>query len=379
MDKNILHYLSTIELKDGGDTSEVEVLRTGMLRDRDWKIEMSMLRDYVKNYEDNIYGTEIQVNKEHRRGSEAMGWVKNLYIKGRKLMATVEWTELGQEAITKKIFKFVSAELAMEWPHHKSGDIIKNVFIGLALTNTPALKAQTPLALSEELNNLFSEHNKEKHMFEKYLASMKLREIVSLEDKELLKQMLEELPEEEKTEEVKADVAEVEAKPEEPKVEEKTEEEKATEAKVAEDAEKEKTELAEKAKTAETLEEKLGESNKEIATLREKIERKELGEVVSEKMVLSETNLTGVVKEKQESIVDFMLSLNEEQRNNFNEIMSAVKTVDLSEIGSTKVETKVEGEDLEEKVVNRTNELMAADKDLDLVDAQKKAMSELNK
>jgi len=30
-------------------------------------------------------------------------------------------------------------------------------------------------------------------MFEKYLASMKLREIVSLEDKELLKQMLEEL------------------------------------------------------------------------------------------------------------------------------------------------------------------------------------------
>jgi len=375
MDKNILHYLSTIELKDNGSTSDVEVLRSGILQDRDWKIEMSMLKDYVKNYEGNVYGTEIQVNKEHRRGSEAMGWVKSLFIKGRKLMATVEWTELGQEAISKKIFKFVSAELAMEYPHHKTGDIIKNVFIGLALTNTPALKAQTPLALSEELNSLFTKHNKEKHMFEKYLASMKLREIVSLEDKELLKQMLEELPEEEKTEEVKADVTEVEAKPEEPKVEEKTDEEKAEEAKV----EAEKVETEKKAGEAETLAEKLEVSNEKIATLSEKIERKELGEVVSEKMVLSETNLTGVVAEKQDSIVDFMLSLSEEQRNNFSEIMSAVKSVDLSEIGSTKVDSKVEGEDLEEKVVNRTNELMAEDKELNLIDAQKKAMSELSK
>ena len=375
MDKNILHYLSTVELKDNGSTSDVEVLRTGVLQDRDWKIEMSMLRDYVKNYEDNIYGTEIQVNKEHRRGSEAMGWVKNLFIKGRKLMATVEWTELGQEAISKKIFKFVSAELAMEYPHHKSGDLFKNVFIGLALTNTPALKAQTPLALSEELNNLFSEHNKEKHMFEKYLASLKARAIVSLEDKELLKQMLEELPKDEKTEEVEAGVAKVDAKPEEPVVEEKTEEEKAADAK----AEEEKAATEKKAGEAETLAEQLGKSNEKIASLSEKIERGELGEVVSETMVLSETNLTGVVVEKKESIVNFMLTLSDEQKNNFKEIMSAVKSVDLSEIGSTKTGKEVEGEDMEEKVVNRTNELMAEDKELDLVDAQKKAMSELDK
>ena len=375
MDKNILHYLSTVELKDNGSTSDVEVLRTGVLQDRDWKIEMSMLRDYVKNYEDNIYGTEIQVNKEHRRGSEAMGWVKNLFIKGRKLMATVEWTELGQEAISKKIFKFVSAELAMEYPHHKSGDLFKNVFIGLALTNTPALKAQTPLALSEELNNLFSEHNKEKHMFEKYLASLKARAIVSLEDKELLKQMLEELPKDEKTEEVEAGVAKVDAKPEEPVVEEKTEEEKAADAK----AEEEKAATEKKAGEAETLAEQLGKSNEKIASLSQKIERGELGEVVSETMVLSETNLTGVVVEKKESIVNFMLTLSDEQKNNFKEIMSAVKSVDLSEIGSTKTGKEVEGEDMEEKVVNRTNELMAEDKELDLVDAQKKAMSELDK
>jgi len=373
MDKNILHYLSTIELKEDGKTSDVEVLRTGVLRDRGWKIEMSMLRDYVKNYEDNVYGTEIQVNKEHMRGSEAMGWVKNLFIKGRKLMATVEWTELGQEAISKKIFKFVSAELAMEWPHHKTGDIIKNVFIGIALTNTPALKAQTPLALSEELNNLINKHNKKKCMFEKYLNLLKTKEVVSKEEKTLLKEYLEEVPEEEKTEEVKADVAEVDAKPEEaPKVEEKTEEEKK--------AEEAKTkELAEKAKTAETLEEKLGESNKEIATLKEKIERKELNDLVSETIVLSENHLTGVVKEKQESIVDFMLSLDEKQRNNFTEIMSAVKTVDLSEMGSTKVESKIEGEDLQEKIVNKTKELMEADKTLSIVDAQKKASKELAK
>jgi chemotaxis protein histidine kinase CheA len=369
MDNNILHYLSHIELKENETTSDVEVLRTGMLQDREWKIEMPMLKDYVKNFEDNVYGTEIQVNKEHLRGSEAMGWVNNLFIKGRKLIATVEWTELGTEAIQKKIFKFVSAELAVEYPHHKTGEKCKNVFIGMALTNTPALKNQTPLALSEELNNLFSKKN---NMFEKFLSLLKDKKIVSKEEKILLKEYLEELPEEEKTPEVEKDVAEVEAKPEEEaKAEEKTEEEKKEEEKKAE-------ELKEKAKKAETLEEKLNVSNKELAELREKIERKELSEEVGNTFVLSADHTTGIAQDKAESVVNFMLSLSTEQKNDFKEIMSAVKTVDLSEVGSTRTE-KVDGVDLEEKIVLRAEELMSKDKTLDAREAQKQATKELTK
>ena len=67
----------------------------------------------------------------------------------------------------KKLFKFVSAELAYKYPHHETGKLVANVFIGLALTNTPALKGQEALALSEQLDKLINNT----HMLKKLLEN----------------------------------------------------------------------------------------------------------------------------------------------------------------------------------------------------------------
>lgn len=362
-------FFTHVKLQDDNETI-VEVLRIGMLQDRKLDITENMLDDFVNNFNDDVYGTQVPVNLEHKRGSEAAGWVVDLFIEDNKLFAKVEWTELGEEKIEKDLFKFVSAELALQFPHHKTGKKVKNVFIGLALTNTPALKQQEPLKLEEEY--LFNKIA----MFKTILADFKKRDIVSKEDKELLNTLLEEAPEGEVTEEVKADVAEVEAKPEEAAPTEATDEEKEKEA----EEEKKAEELKEKAQQAVTLEEKLGESNQKLAKLEEKIERTELTEVFDKSMMLSGKNNVGFNKDSQKEVVDFMLSLEEGQRDIFKKIVADVRAVDLSEVGSVNVQDQINGsEALADAIVKKTVELMAKDKDLDAGEAQKQATKELSK
>lgn len=324
--KDVFHYLSFVGTP-GEKVTTLEVLRVGVIRDRDWKITKKMLEEYVQNFKDNVYGTEIQVNLEHKRGSEAAGWVKDLYLEDDKLMAKVEWTELGMEKISKKLFKFVSAELAGEYPHHTTGKLVGNVFIGLALTNTPALKGQEALALSEQIENLI---NKDENMFKKLLQSLKERQVVSKEDKALMHSMLEELPAEEQKE-VAPEVSEVDAKPE---VAEKTQEEKD-----AEDA-------AKKAAAAgnENLAEKLLEVNKSNAELKEKLAKIELKEVAVKSYMLSTDRSIGIQEVDLSEVVNFLASLNDEQKTAFASVFSKIKSVDFSVRGTGKTQEQLSEE-----------------------------------
>ena len=245
-------------------------------------------------------------------------------------MAKVEWTEMGQEKVTKNLFKFVSAELASEYPHHETGKPVKNVFIGLALTNTPALKGQQPVSLSEAAKKILTNTR----MLKTLLAEMKKRKFVSAEDKALVKTLLDEVTDAEEKKEAAAEVAEIDKKPEAP---EKTEEEKAAEQKAADDA----AAAAAATATGDQLKENahfkaLAEQNR---TLTEKVERMELSESVTLLMVngkkADDSGLTTgfVGDETKEKVITFMLSLTPAQRETFKTLVSSVQTVDLATKG----------------------------------------------
>lgn len=361
-----LYTFSEVHLEEESMESDVEVLRVGTIQDRGFKITPKMLKDFVKNYKDDVYGTEIQVNCEHRRGSEAMGWVKDLYIKGRKLMATVEWTELGAEKIKKKLFKFVSAELASDYPHHKTGELVDNVFIGLALTNTPALKAQKALSLSEI---------KKEHMLKKFLSLFSEKEVVTKEEKEALRQAFDELPEEEK-EEVREEVEAVEAKPEEaqeeeekPEGEEAGEEEK--EEAPAEEAGEEKAEgeLAEKARLT-ALEEEVRELRKE--KLKVQLEAQ------VEPLMLSETNSKGFIKAKSKGkLVDLLMELSNDHREAVLALFADVVEVTLGEEGSSEVPPEEKSEDEEVADAEKAAEELAAKENISLFEARTRVIREM--
>jgi hypothetical protein len=354
-------YLSEVT-QPQDKVSNVEVLRVGKIYHGNVEITSKMLDDYVKNFQNNVYGTDLQVNLTHRRGDEAAGWIKNLYRNGDKLMATIEWTELGEEKISKKIFRYVSSELG-HIKHHLTGKLVKNVFVGLGLTNTPAMKGQVALALSEDLELQFNKSKMDK-------KNIKLEE-VNVEAKE-------------------ADTPQEEVQAEETTTEDKevveTKEEKKEEAQEASETEETPTEEAAEESEAKELSEDaslvtLAEFTKlqeECLMLKEKLEAKELNESIDSSLMLSSDNKVGFVKDQREDVFNFMLTLTEEQRAKFIELAGNVRTVELGEKGSSKKMEPKTGT-FEDQVVERTKELMDKDKDLSLADAQKRAIKEIRK
>lgn len=379
------YSVNTVSLSEDGNTSDVEVLRSGVIRDRGLKITPQMLADFVKNFKANVYGTELQVNLNHNRGDEAAGWIKGLYIDPvdeTRLMASVEWTVMGMQKIKNKLYKFVSAEFASLYPHHETGSLVKNVFSGLALTNTPALKGQMPISLSEEIN-LSNQLNNA--MFKTYITELNERKFVSAQDKAMAVKLFSELPAEEQ-EEMKPIADEVAAKPEVDEAAKEAEEKAAAE---KAEAEKAATEAAAaKDKEEETLSEKmvsLEEISKaqaaEIAKLKEEKLHIELSSVFDNELLMSKENPVGLVAEQKDEVVGFMTGLSTEQRESFKKIVGAIKSVDLSTIGSTETGsvTALAEEAKMDAIVALTEKLMKEDTSLSIEAAQKKATAQLAK
>lgn len=368
MDVLKINYLTLLEASGTEAESIIEVLRVGTIQDRGLKITPKMLEQYVQNFKDNVYGDvdeagnpELPVNLEHNRGSAAAGWIKDLLIDpvdGDRLMARVKWTKLGIENIKARLFKFVSAELFSIHPHHETGELINNVFVGLALTNTPALKSQQPLVLSEAVNKLFNNTR----MFKKMLSELKSRSYVTKEEKALLKTVLEEVSAEEKTE-TAADVAEVEAKPEEkPKTPEEVAAEEEAKKKADEEAQKkEQEQLSEKNLLSET-QTKLKEAEEALQKFKAQEEATKLETSVG-MVMLSEKQATGFVAEDKEKVQKFVQSLSQEQREEFAKLIPTVKTVDFATRGGegAKVEDK-DDDSMEETAKKEAKEMAEKEK-----------------
>lgn len=315
-----------IALSSDGKSSKIEILRVGTIHDRGLKITLDMLNDFVKNFDEGVYGTEVQVNLGHFREGEAAGWVKSLSIQDGTLFAHVEWTPLGQEKISSKQFRYTSSELSLSYVHPTTGDKVKNVLIGVALTNIPAIKGMAPVELSEKLLihlNQETNMSKAKSMY----ADLVKKDSITEKEFESFKEACAEMPEDEKTPMMKALKSKL--KKEDKKMSEELKEKVSTEGTVS---------LAEFA----------AEKARNIK-LQEKIDRLELNGVVDEKLILSEKVETGFSPAQKEAVVSFMLSLNEEQRDSFIELMGTVAHADLSVKGTGEGEDKEKNEEEEEE------------------------------
>ena len=377
-EQNILDYVSMVDIKllKEEKLSTIEILKVGTIHDRGLKITKKMMEDFVGNFHEGVYGTDVQVNFSHDRDGEAAGWIKDVYIAGDVLLAEVEWTPIGVEKIKSKQFRFISSELAISYPHYSTGEKIKNVLIGIALTNIPAVKGLAPVQLSEQVLTYLN--NQETMTKKKELLGEEVKEETPIEAadpkvEEVEEEKVEEV-EEEKVEEVEEEkedeVEEVEAEKEEleegnPKEEEVVEEEEEEEV---------KEELEEKVETValsefQALEEKCN-------GLQEKLELKDLTEDVEDSLVLSQENTVGFLDDKIEEVVKFMIGLSEEQRAAFKGLVGKVQTVDLSTIGSvssSKAGFNADG------VVELADKLLEEGKAKDIEAAQKMAIAELLK
>lgn len=387
-----------------GDKTEIQIMRVGRWDHPTYgkfAITQQDLQEFKKNFDENKRRVELAVDINHEQNHEAVGWFKQLSIVGDALMATIEWTSRGAQLVAEKAYRYFSPELTFETTDDETGETIRNLLLGGAITNRPFFKAMQPLSASEESQAAGSQFlfitPPPMKKFLKLLAELSAKESLSASEIADLSAAFGELPKTSRSAEMKAEVervtgkkfnddgvpaeedAEAKAKAE-AEAKAKTDEEAAA-AKAAEDAAGAKAKADEEAAAAAAgaaavpaaTEQKIEAAEKEgaqtvtltlseVTALREsaknassiaaksvlQLRRLEEGKKV-EKYCFSEANKTGrVLPKDKDALIEFVMSLSEEKAAKFYSILDSMKTVPV-ERGAGPSETTVAASEEETK------------------------------
>lgn len=121
----------------------VEVLRIGDWVDRNGKavkIADEDLDTFVASFEADVAEQEVPIDVNHER-AEAAGWVRKIWRDGDRLLASVDWNEVGRKLVGDKVYRYLSATI----------DLVKKVIKSVSLVNFPAVKGLQPVELSESV------------------------------------------------------------------------------------------------------------------------------------------------------------------------------------------------------------------------------------
>ena len=353
-------------------------------------ITASDIREFVQNFNAGIRkGVPITAGHEGMMELPAVGWIQKVEARDDGLWGTVAWTELGEEALEDRQFKFFSPEFYRDYEDPQDHQIYRNVITGGALTKAPYFKELEAVVFSEKiLKNKFNE----KTMTIAELLAKKMEEL-SDEEKAFIKEHASELTEEQKTaytsiiEEPKAETEEEKTARE---AKEKADKEAADAKATAEAEEKAKGDANEAAglnrdgTTKVSGSEKVQISASELQILRNKADegQKAFAELQKQKLdaavtalTFSEANKVGkFLPKSKDTLRSFMETLNDAQKTSFAALLAELpKTEIFSELGvkSGAVEGTVAAE-----VEAKVNAKMSENKEMKYSDALKLVMSE---
>ncbi len=112
------------------------------------EITLSKLQEMIGHFR-SVPETPIPVTLEHQDVAGKVGDVQRLELRPDGLYAVVNWLPTGIEALKKKAYQFLSAEVL--WgPTDYDGQEVSNVLTGLSLVNTPFFGNLTALYSMED-------------------------------------------------------------------------------------------------------------------------------------------------------------------------------------------------------------------------------------
>lgn len=176
--------LNTIKFTENSNVSQVEFLRTGEWLHPEYgkiKITKEKLERFVKNFADKVRQA-LPIDVEHKTDEGAVGWVQSVMVKESTnnngvyhLFGDIEWTSEGRELIKSKKYRFFSAEYKDKYQDKKTGELIKDVLFGGAITTRPFIEELSEvMVLSEQATKTKPDINNKKGK-----PTMKLSELVA--------------------------------------------------------------------------------------------------------------------------------------------------------------------------------------------------------
>lgn len=369
---------------NAGDKVEIQIMRV-WTRNHPmyWKIvvDKQVLKDVVKNFEDNARWIDLAVDENHEPNHKALWWYKALTIKWNDLFATIELTKKGAELMTEGAYKYFSPEIVFKKTDEETWQVQKNLLIGGAFTNRPFFKAMQPLLASEngadEASNDYQKNNKtwsdsksafnilafnstsNMNKFLQLVAKFYELATITKADKVNLENAFNEIPENERSAEMQTTFSEICAKFSEDGEDSEQWQEGVGETDDSEKGEdnSDKADQAASWKTDEAADKTKADDQAEtvsatdngdgtmtiqasefknmqaqLAKMVREWRKNELTKKV-EAFKFSEWNKVGVVLPKHKNeVVDFALSLSEPQSEKFLKIISNLQTIAASEI-----------------------------------------------
>jgi phage I-like protein len=121
------------------------------------KITKDRNQRFIDNFAAAVYQSKLPINAEHKPDVEgAYGWITGMRLNADESVdARVDWTDLGDRAIRNDRFKFISPEWFDKWEKKSTGEVIKDVASGAALTVRPFFKEDSLRAMVANEHGMF--------------------------------------------------------------------------------------------------------------------------------------------------------------------------------------------------------------------------------
>jgi len=148
--------------------------------------------ELIRNFNDKVLGNTMPfVDQDHdERG--AAGWFVRLFKADEGMMGEIEWTEVGIDLLSKKIYKYFSPWISV-YTNPETKQTYKDVFRGGALTNVPFLKMLPEFTLSgkkvEVVQIKLSELQEDNAMLEKLKKLFGIEDDKELNEEDALKKI----------------------------------------------------------------------------------------------------------------------------------------------------------------------------------------------
>jgi phage I-like protein len=162
--------------------NQVQLMRTGKFYSPEYgdlEITEAMLNSFVLNFRNKVRGVDLAIDYSHNSEDVAAGWFKNLYLSenGQELWAEVSWTKSGEEVLTHKEFRYLSAEFEFDYQGNEGKTKFGPTLFGAGLTNRPFIKNMKPVIdlseKAEQKENTMDEKDKKIAELEAQVAALK--------------------------------------------------------------------------------------------------------------------------------------------------------------------------------------------------------------
>lgn len=116
-------------------------------------LDSDAFRSCIAAFDDQVNPIKVDyehssVENTHGQPAPSAGYVQRLELRDDGLWALVEFTKRAASMIRDGEYRFCSGVFVFDGPHRKSGDAVPCFIHSIALTDTPFIDGQRPIALS---------------------------------------------------------------------------------------------------------------------------------------------------------------------------------------------------------------------------------------